>query len=550
MSGSDVLSASELAIAEAALSAIAEEMGEALGRTAYSPNIKERRDYSCAVFDAEGAMVAQAAHIPVHLGAMPTAVRAVLTLAPFRAGDVLALNDPFLGGTHLPDLTTVAPVFAPGSADESGGSPIGFVATRAHHADVGGMAPGSMPMSRELLQEGLVIPPLRLVAAGEPNEAALALIAHNSRAPRERRGDLRAQLATTTLGARRMKEVARRFGEAGLAARAASLLSYGERTMRSVIARMPDGRYEAHDYLEVGDSGLAIRLVLTIEGERVTFDFTGSDRETPESSLNAVAAVTRSACYYVMRCLAGPDAPANEGCYRPVQVTLSERSVVSAGPPRAVSAGNVETSQRVVDVALAALAQALPEDIPAASQGTMNNVTIGGADHAGEGFAYYETLAGGAGGGPTRAGRSAVHTHMTNTLNTPVEALPLAYPFEVERYELRRGSGGEGRHPGGDGLVREYRFHAPSTVTLVTERRRLSPPGLAGGAPGAPGRNTLLRANGAELELGARAETQVGPGDLLRIETPGGGGWQERPARRQASPLRPNLGRSRGEAHR
>ncbi len=530
MSDDAVLSASELAIAEAALSAIAEEMGEALGRTAYSPNIKERRDYSCAVFDARGAMVAQAAHIPVHLGAMPTAVRAVLALAPFRPGDVLALNDPFLGGTHLPDLTTVAPVFAPEAAPGETGAPIGFVATRAHHADIGGMAPGSMPVARELLQEGLVVPPLRLVKAGEPNEAALALIAHNSRAPEERRGDLRAQLAATTLGARRMQEAAQRFGEAGLAARAAALISYGERTMRRVIAGIPDGRYEASDHLEVGDDGLAIRLVLTIDGERATFDFTGSDPETRESSLNAVAAVTRSACYYVMRCLAGPDAPTNEGCYLPVEVELRERSVVSAGPPRAVSAGNVETSQRVVDVALAALAQALPGHIPAASQGTMNNITIGGTTPGGEGFAYYETIAGGAGGGPRRPGRSGVHTHMTNTLNTPVEALPLAYPFEVQRYVLRRGSGGAGRHPGGNGLVREYLFHAPATVTLVTERRRLPPPGLSGGAPGAPGRNTLQRADGVEVELGARAEIQVAPGDVLRIETPGGGGWHELPA--------------------
>ena len=519
------LSASELAIAEAALSAIAEEMGEALGRTAFSPNIKERRDYSCAVFDPQGAMVAQAAHIPVHLGAMPTAVRAVLALAPFRPGDVLALNDPFLGGTHLPDLTTVAPVFGQEPPAGHGAEPLGFVATRAHHADIGGMAPGSMPVARELLQEGLVVPPLRLVAAGEPSEAALALIAHNSRAPGERRGDLRAQLAATALGARRMQEAARRFGEAGLARRAAELLSYGERTMRRVIAAIPDGRYEAQDHLEVGEGGLAIRLQLTIDGERARFDFRESDPETTESSLNAVSAVTRSACYYVMRCLAGPDAPANEGCYRPVEVELPERSVVSAGPPRAVSAGNVETSQRIVDVALSALAQALPDRIPAASQGTMNNVTIGGSGPSGEGFAYYETIGGGAGGGPRRAGRSGVHTHMTNTLNTPVEALPLAYPFEVERYELRRGSGGAGRHPGGDGLVREYRFHAPATVTLVTERRRLQPPGLDGGAPGSAGRNTLRRSGGEEEDLGARAETQVGPGDLVRIETPGGGGW-------------------------
>ena len=502
-------------------------MGEALGRTAYSPNIKERRDYSCAVFDTNGTMVAQAAHIPVHLGAMPMAVRAVNALAPFHDGDVIALNDPFLGGTHLPDLTTVAPVFAP--PDDRGSSttsPIGFVATRAHHADIGGMSPGSMPIATDLLQEGLIIPPLRLVEAGTHNEAAFTLIVRNSRAPEERRGDLRAQLAATALGARRMQEAAQRFGTSGLTTRTTALLEHGERMLRSVIDGIPDGRYIAQDYLEVGEEGLMIRLVLTIEGEHALFDFTGSDPETTDSSLNAVAAVTRSACYYVMRCLADSDTPANEGCYRTVQVTLPPRSVVSAGPPRAVSAGNVETSQRVVDVALAALAQAVPERIPAASQGTMNNVTIGGTNPTtGEGFAYYETIAGGAGGGPTRNGRSAVHSHMTNTMNTPVEAIPLAYPFEVERYELRSGSGGEGRHPGGDGLLREYRFHGPATVTIVTERRRLSPPGLHGGGPGASGQNTLLREDGTTIDLGARAEVRVGPRDLLRIETPGGGGW-------------------------
>ena len=516
------LGAAELAIAEAALSSVAEEMGEALGRTAFSPNIKERRDYSCAVFDADGRMLAQAAHIPVHLGAMPAAVRALRELAPFAPGDVLAVNDPYLGGTHLPDITTVAPVFA-GQQE-----PVGFVATRAHHADIGGMAPGSMPVARELLQEGLVIPPIRLVRAGEPEQAAMALIVRNSRAPEERRGDLRAQLASTALGVRRLEAVAARFGLPGLERRFAALLDHGERVVRAVLREVPDGRYVFEDRLEVGD-GLVIRLAVEIADDGVHFDFTGTDPETDETSLNAVAAVTRSACYYVVRCLAGPDAPANEGCYRPVRFTLPERSVVAAGPPRAVSAGNVETSQRITDVALGALAQALPERIPAASSGTMNNITIGGYDSArGRAYAYYETIAGGAGGGPNRDGRSAVHTHMTNTMNTPLEALPLAYPFTVERYELREGTGGAGLHPGGDGLLREYRFHDRATVTLVTERRRFAPWGLAGGADGARGRNTLLRAGGTAEELGARAEVEVGPGDRLRVETPGGGGWGSR----------------------
>lgn len=516
---SEALSAADLAIADAVLTSIAEEMGEALGRTAYSPNIKERRDFSCGVFDAQGQMVAQAAHMPVHLGAMPAAVRAVMELAPFEAGDVLAVNDPFRGGTHLPDITTVSPVFV-------GTDLIGFAATRAHHADIGGMAPGSMPVARELLQEGIVIPPIRLVDGGTRNESAFALIVRNSRAPEERRGDLRAQLAATAVGARRLEAAADRFTLPGLLERFAALLDHGERVVRSVIAGIPDGAYRFEDHMEVGPDGLAIRVDLEIDGDEAHFDFSASDPETEVASVNAVATVTRSACYYTIRCLAGPDAPRNEGCYRPIRFTLPERSVVAAGPPRAVSAGNVETSQRITDVALGALAQAVPDRIPAASSGTMNNITIGGYDSARQRpYAYYETIAGGAGGGPNRVGRSGVHTHMTNTMNTPVEALPLAYPFTVERYELRRGTGGAGEHPGGDGVVREYRFHDLATVSIVSERRQFAPWPLNGGAPGTRGRNTLIRADGSTEDLGPRAEVDVGPGDRVRVETPGGGGW-------------------------
>jgi N-methylhydantoinase B len=521
MTAEPALDAADLAIADAVLTSIAEEMGQALGRTAYSPNIKERRDYSCGVFDASGEMVAQAAHMPVHLGAMPTAVRQVMELAPFAPGDVLGLNDPFRGGTHLPDITTVAPVFV----DELDG-PLGFVATRAHHADIGGIAPGSMPVARELLQEGLVIPPIRLVDGGAMNEAAFALVVRNSRAPDERRGDMRAQLASTALGARRLRAAAARFGVDGLRQRFGALLDHGERVVRAVIDSIPDGRYEFEDRMEVGENGLVIRLALEIEGDEAHFDFTGTDPETDEASINAVATVTRSACYYTIRALSGADAPANEGCYRPIRFTLPERSVVAAGPPRAVSAGNVETSQRVTDVALGALAQALADRVPAASSGTMNNITIGGYDRArGRSYAYYETICGGAGGGPRRDGRSGVHTHMTNTMNTPIEALPLAYPFTVERYELRPGTGGAGEHAGGDGVVREYLFHDHATVTLVTERRRFEPWGIGGGDAGATGRNTLVRADGETVDLGSRAEVAVGPGDRVRVETPGGGGW-------------------------
>lgn len=527
------LTAADLAIADAALATVAAEMGEALGRSAYSPNIKERRDFSCAVFDATGAMVAQAAHIPVHLGAMPESVRAVLALAPYAPGDVYALNDPFLGGTHLPDITTVAPVFAEGAGAAGQDAPIAFVATRAHHADIGGMAPGSMPIARELLQEGLVVPPLRLVAGGVLEAGAFALIVRNSRAPEERRGDLRAQLAATALGARRVAALAERYGINGFRARCAALLDHGERVTRAFLRSVPAGRYAFVDALELddedgengGDRG-AIRVALDCSADGLHFDFTGTGAESVDTSLNAVAAVTRSACYYVVRCLVGNDAPANEGGYRALRFTLPERSLVAAGPPRAVSAGNVETSQRIVDVVLGAFAQALPDRIPAASQGTMNNVTIGGFDRArGRAYAYYETIAGGAGGGPLRAGQGGVHTHMTNTLNTPIEALPLAYPFTVERYELRAGSGGAGHHPGGEGLLREYRFHDHATVTLVTERRRRGPWGLAGGSAGAPGRNVLLRAGAPPELLPARVQLEVAPGDRLRIETPGGGGW-------------------------
>lgn len=521
-----MLSAADLAITSSALASIPEEMGEALRRTAYSPNIKERRDYSCAAFDAEGQMVAQAAHMPVHLGAMPAAVQAVMELQPFSRGDVLALNDPFLGGTHLPDITTVAPVF---SALVEQGSPtlIGFVATRAHHADIGGMAPGSMPVASELLQEGLVVPPIRLIRAGEPEEAALALIIRNSRAPEERRGDIRSQLAATALGARRLEALSLRFGDVELQKRFSALLDHGERVVRAMIRTIPDGRYTFEDYLEVGD-GIRIQLTIKVDGDQIHFDFTDTDSESEDTSLNAVAAVTRSACYYTIRCLAGPDAPANQGCYRPISFTLPERSIVAAGPPRAVSAGNVETSQRITDVALGALSKALPERVPAASSGTMNNVTIGGYDKArGRPYAYYETIAGGAGGGPNRDGRSAVHTHMTNTMNTPVEALHLSYPFTVERYEIRRNTGGAGLHPGGNGILREYLFQDHATVTLVTERRKFAPWGLAGGDQGSVGLNTLIRADGVSLELESRCQIRVAPGDRVRIETPGAGGWGE-----------------------
>lgn len=512
-----------LAVFHALFASVAEEMGVTLGRTAHSPNIKERRDYSCAVLDPRGKLVAQAAHIPVHLGAMPLSVEAALPLAPFAPGDVVILNDPYLGGTHLPDITLVSPVFQRAASAEL----VGFVVSRAHHADVGGMSPGSMPLATELVQEGVIIPPLRLLRAGRRNQELLALLLRNVRTPEERLGDLDAQLAAHQTGEARLLDLVGRYGRREVGRQMAAVQDYAERLTRAAIGRIPNGTYEFEDALDddgLSDEPLPIRLRLAVRGELLHFDFSGSAPEQP-SSLNAVAAVTRSAVYYVVRCLLDEDAPTNDGCLRPIAFTLPEGSIVNARPPRAVSAGNVETSQRIVDVVLGALAQALPDRIPAASAGTMNNVTIGGFDsERGRPFAYYETLAGGSGAGPNGDGLSAVHTHMTNTMNTPVEALELTYPFRVREYALRRGSGGAGRYRGGDGLVREYEFLTPAQVTVVGERRRRGPWGLRGGAPGTPGRDLLIETGGRRRRLPSKAQFQARAGSRLRIETPGGGG--------------------------
>jgi N-methylhydantoinase B len=513
-----------LAVFHALFASVAEEMGVTLGRTAHSPNIKERRDYSCALFDAGGRLVAQAAHIPVHLGAMPLAVEAALPLAPFAPGDVVILNDPYLGGTHLPDITMVSPVFHDRRL-------AGYAVSRAHHADVGGMAPGSMPLATELYQEGVIIPPLRLQRAGRRNEELLTLLLRNVRTPEERLGDLDAQLAAQRTGASRLLALIGRYGAREVAQQMSALQDYAERLTRAAIAGIPDGTYAFEDALDddgVSDAPVPIHLRVTKRRGGLHFDFSGSAPERP-GSVNAVAAVTRSAVYYVVRCLLDEDAPMNDGCLRPITFTLPERSVVNASPPRAVSAGNVETSQRIVDVVLGALAKGLPGRIPAASAGTMNNVTIGGFDPArGRPFAYYETLAGGAGAGPAGDGLTAVHTHMTNTMNTPIEALELAYPFRVRAYALRGRAGGVGRHRGGDGLVREYEFLTDAHVTIVGERRRRGAWGLRGGAPGAPGGDLVARPGGRRRRLGSKTELRVAPGARLRIETPGGGGWGRR----------------------
>lgn len=510
-----------LAIFDALLSSVAEEMGVTLGRTAHSPNIKERRDYSCAVFDSEGRLAAQAAHIPVHLGAMPRAVQAIQVLAPFRPGDTVIFNDPYLGGTHLPDVSLISPVFA-------GGRILAWVASRAHHADIGGMSPGSMPVATELYQEGVIIPPVKLYEAGRLNNGVYDLLLRNVRGPEQRRGDFDAQIAANRTGELRLRALIERYGRRELRLQMTQLMDYAERMMTAALAMIPEGVYEFEDCLDddgTDETPVPIRVRITAGRGRLHCDFSGSSPER-SGSINAVAAVTHSAVYYVARCLLDEDVPSNDGCFRPVQLTLPPASVVSATAPHAVSAGNVETSQRVTDVVLGALAKALPGKIPAASSGTMNNLTIGGFDpRTGKHYAYYETICGGAGAGPQGNGATAIHTHMTNTLNTPIEALELAYPFRLRRYEIRSGSGGAGLHRGGDGVVRTYEFLEPATITLVSDRRRFPPYGLAGGEPGATGRSFLTNAEGEPQELPGKFTRQVQPGDVLSVETPGGGGW-------------------------
>jgi N-methylhydantoinase B len=503
-----------------ALASVADEMGATLQRAAHSANIKERLDFSCAVFDAAGRLLAQAAHIPVHLGAMPAAVAAARAGWPdWRAGDVLLLNDPSAGGSHLPDLTTVSPVFAEAA------EPIGYVATRAHHADIGGAAPGSMPLVTELVAEGLVLPPVPLARAGVVDPSLLAVICANSRAPEERRGDLAAQLAAQQLGARRAAEVARERRPFG--ATATALLDHTAALARHHLAALGAGAYRAEATL-AGDgfqSGpVRLRLSLRLDGAGgLVADFDGTDAQTA-GPMNAPLAVTCAAVYYVVACLL-PDVPINSGTFASVEVDAPAGSVLNPGPGAAVAAGNVETSQRVVDLVLAALAGARPGGLPASSQGTMNNVLVGGQDPAtGRRFTYYETLGGGAGAGPAGPGASALQVHMTNTRNTPVESLEVAYPIQVDGYGLRRGSGGAGRHRGGDGLVRSYRFLGPVTVTLLTERRDQGPPGLAGGQAGRPGENELTLADRAE-RLPDKLTRRLPAGARLTVRTPGGGGW-------------------------
>jgi N-methylhydantoinase B len=540
---------------------IAEEMGAALRRTSFSPNIKERRDYSCAVFDSEGQVIAMGDHMPVHLGSMPMSVAAAVEDCELEPGDVVMLNDPFRGGTHLPDITLVMPVYLFLSGIKRGDAarprhhttPDFYVASRAHHADVGGTYPGSMGPCREIYQEGLRIPPVKIMRGGKLVADVLALLLNNVRTPEEREGDLGAQIAACQSGTRRLREICDRYGIARAKNAAADLLVYSEEVMRAFLRTIPPGQYQAEDFLD--DDGVEdkpVRITVTIqvaaasankspvetrlaaspsasrrkhEPANVTIDFTGSDPQV-QGAINAVEAITYSACFYVFRCLLREDVPATSGLMRPICVIAPSGTVVNAKPPAAVAGGNVETSQRIVDVLLKALAQAIPDRIPAAAAGTMNNLTIGGIDpRSGDPFAYYETVAGGMGARCTKDGVSGVHTHMTNSLNTPAEALEYAYPIRLRQYSLRSKSGGTGLHTGGDGIVREIEVLTDAQVTLLADRRSHGPYGLAGGGDGASGRTLIIRRDGSAEEIPGKTSVRLRSGERVRIESPGGGGW-------------------------
>lgn len=521
---------------------IAEEMGAALRRTSFSPNIKERRDYSCAVFDSRGQVIAMGDHMPVHLGSMPMSVAAAIHECSLEPGDMVMLNDPFRGGTHLPDITLVMPVYgSPQRRNRGRTRPHHttsdfYVASRAHHSDVGGTYPGSMGPCREIYQEGLRIPPVKVMRGGKIVRDVLALLLNNVRTPEEREGDLGAQIAACQTGAQRLGELCSRYGRARTQMAAADLLDYSEELMRSFLSSVPAGKYQAEDFLDNdGVEDKAVRIAVNIQvrsaGTRmaaspaVIIDFTGTDPQV-QGAVNAVEAITYSACFYVFRCLLHEDVPATAGLMRPIRVIAPPGTVVNAKPPAAVAGGNVETSQRIVDVLLKALAQAIPHRIPAAASGTMNNLTIGGIDpRTGENFTYYETVAGGMGACPAKDGVSGVHTHMTNSLNTPAEALEHAYPLRLRQYSFRPQSGGAGFHTGGDGIIREIEVLTDAQATLLADRRTRGPYGLAGGCDGAPGRTVILRRDGSEEELAGKSSVRLRAGERVRVETPGGGGW-------------------------
>jgi N-methylhydantoinase B len=547
----------KLEIFKSLYSSVAEEMGISLRRSAFSPNIKERRDYSCAVFNADGVLIAQGDHMPVHLGSMPMSVRAALETVSLAPGDIVVLNDPYAGGTHLPDVTMVAGVWSLESGVENRGTksvrkkrinrkttanvsarnkdsrlqtpdsrPLFYVANRAHHADIGGATPGSMGRADEIYQEGLRIPPVRLMISGAINQDVMRLISANVRIPEEREGDLTAQLGAIATGQTRLLEIVERYGFQEANAYASRLIDYTAEMMRRVIRELPDGRYEAEDFLDddgYSEEPVRIKVTISIKGDKATVDFTGSAPQV-RGPINAVEAITVSAVYYVFRCLIPSDVPASWGILQPIEVIAPPGTIVNARPPAPVAGGNVETSQRIVDTLLLALSKA-NAPVPAASQGTMNNLTIGGTDsRTGKPFAYYETVAGGSGARSGLDGLDAIHTHMTNSLNTPAEAMEYAYPMRVRKYAIRKASGGKGKNRGGDGVVRELELLTDAQVTILSDRRKIRPYGLQGGEAGAAGRSILVT-NNAERELASKDSVMAHKGDRIRIETPGGGGF-------------------------
>ncbi len=507
-------------------SAICEEMGVVLCKSSFSTNIKERRDFSCALFDGRGEMVAQAEHLPVHLASMSLSVKEAIKAVEMRDGDTVILNDPFQGGTHLPDITVVTPFFC-----RSRKKPVFYVANRAHHSDVGGMSPGSMcNNATEIYQEGVRVPPVKIVQAGIINKDIMSIIVSNVRTPEEREWDIVAQISANTIGKQRLWELCDKYGKSEVMKYSAELQDYSDRIMRSVIRKIPDGDYSFSDYLD--DDGISrkpvrIKAGINIKGRRVRVDFSGSSKQV-KGCVNAVYAVTVSCVFYVFRCLINSDVPANSGCMRAVSINAPEGSVVNATTPAAVFGGNVETSQRIVDVVFGALSKAIPDKIPAASSGTMNNVAIGGYDKSsGQNFTYYETIAGGMGARPDCDGLDATHTHMTNTLNTPVETIEHNYPFRIKRYHIRPQSGGSGKFKGGHGIIRDFEFLDTASVSILSDRRKFSPYGLKGGQKGQGGKNILF-SKGKKQSLPSKTTVNVKKGDIISICTPGGGGHSRR----------------------
>ncbi len=513
------MDAIEITVFKNIFQSICDEMGKILQYSAFSPNIKERKDFSCALFTRGGESFAFGTHIPVHLGAMPLSVKAALREIEFEDGDMVMLNDPYRGGTHLPDITLIAPVFHEGK--------IAFTANRAHHSDVGGMHAGSMPLSAEIFQEGIIIPPLKLLKKDRLDQELLQFLLANVRTPEEREGDLLAQIAANKRGMRRMAENIEKYGFQTIENYTRFLIDYTEKLFSAMISEIPAGEYRFSDFLD--DDGfttedIEIKVCVKVEPGKITIDFSGSSPQV-KGGVNTNEAITYSAVLYVLTTLLAEEVPINSGIMRPVQLILPPDSIVNASKPRGLAGGNVETSQRIVDVLLGAFAKALPGKIPAASQGTMNNISFGGT-----GFAYYETIGGGAGAGPFFKGESAVHSHMTNSLNTPIEALEIDYPIEIENYSLRKNSGGRGKFSGGEGLTRTYKFLQEAHLSILSERRRTRPYGLDGGEAGQPGENILLRSSGKKgagtrkIKLSSKVNIEIEAGDVLIINTPGGGG--------------------------